>query len=240
MLKLTRPDGTLITIYEDWTRPKKAYHWKDGRSAKELAKAWFRQGYLSPPDELMVLLHSEKRFHDLLLICGIPEHVTPLPVKGEGRNHDLWLHGEAPCESVTVCIEAKADEPFGTYSIDGQRQAAIKRNKESRVPQRIDALLAMVSKPNVKCAWDKVRYQLLTAICGTALQAKKDQSTVAVLVIHEFHTQSTKAKKLKANDDAFQDFLSVLGYPLKSREAPHLYGPFIVDGVDCFVGKIIV
>lgn len=241
MLKLTRPDGTPITKYEDWTPPKMAYHWKDDRSAKELAKAWFRPGHLTPPDEFMVLLHSEERFRGLQFISGIPEHVTRLPEKGEGRNHDLWLHGKTLSESVTTCIEAKADEPFGKETVGEYRLSANKRRasgKSTRAPERITKLLSIVPAGDTR--WDKVRYQLLTAICGAALQAQKDQSTVAVLVIHEFHTQSTKAEKLEANDDAFQDFLSVLGYPLKSREAPHLYGPFIAGGVDCFVGKIIV
>lgn len=55
---LTRPDGTPITTWEEWTRPKMAYHWKEGRSAMELSKSWFKNDALSPPQELSSLLHS--------------------------------------------------------------------------------------------------------------------------------------------------------------------------------------
>ena len=165
MLKLTRPDGTPITKYEDWTPPMMAYHWKDDRSAKELAKAWFRPGQLLPPNEFMVLLLSEERFRSLQFICGIPEHVTPLPGRGKGRNHDLWLHGKTLSESVTVCIEAKADEPFGNETVAKYRLSANKRRASgvsTRAPERITKPLSLVPAEGTR--WDKVGYQLLTAI----------------------------------------------------------------------------
>jgi hypothetical protein len=127
MLTLTRPDGALIVKWETWTRPKKEGHWKPGRNAMELARSWFLNDILSPPEELMRLLLSEESLQDLRLLRGVPELVTPLPMKGEGRNHDLWLHGETSSDSVTICVEAKTDEPFGNYSIAEYRERAITR-----------------------------------------------------------------------------------------------------------------
>lgn len=151
MLKLTKPDGSPITQYQEWTRPKKEYQWKAGRSAMELARSWFRNDHPQPPDELLSLLHSIPRLNKLQLIMGYPELVTPLPERGEGRNHDLALIGHTDKESVTITIEAKADEPFGNDSVLEYYFKAINRRKNgisTRVPERINQLLSMVD-PNV-------------------------------------------------------------------------------------------
>ena len=118
-MNLTRADGTPINKWEDWTPPKHEKHWKSGRSAMELARAWFRVGQnAAPPEELIELLSSHERLTNLEFIQGTPELVTQLPQKGEGRNHDLHFICKTPLERVTFCIEAKADEPFGNYQVD--------------------------------------------------------------------------------------------------------------------------
>ncbi|MCK9392784.1 MAG: hypothetical protein M0Q01_14595 [Syntrophales bacterium] len=223
-----------------WTRPKKDYHWEPERSATELAKAWFRQPRVSPPKELMQLLYSSARLKGLQLLCGIPEHVTSLPERGEGRNHDLWLLGRTDQEQITVCIEAKADEPFGNETVVEYRLSANKRRESgesTRVPERIAQLLALV--PARGNQWDDIRYQLLTAICGTAIQAQRDGSTLAVFVVHEFHTSKTTPDKILANARDFDFFVSVITGSYKPVAEGTLYGPVIVGGVDCLIGKTV-
>lgn len=245
MIKLTRPDGTLIETWEDWTRPKRDYHWKPGRSAMELAKAWFRDDRMSPPGEFISLVMSEPRLQKLQILQGIPELVTALPERGEGRNHDLALVGRTPREQVTICIEAKADEPFGTKTIREYWERAMRRRdsgESTRVPERIRALLGIVGQPGFLPAaspWSSVRYQLLTAICGTALQAQVYSSSLAVLVVHEFRTALTLQEKLRRNHRDLEEFLSVLSSDAMSVVPGRLYGPFKVAGVDCLVGKAV-
>lgn len=239
-LTLYRPDGTQITSWERWTRPKMSHHWAPHRSAMELAKAWFRDTEPSPPAELIQLLHSSDRLAGLRFLCGIPEYVTPLPERGEGRNHDLWLLGQTNFEKVTICIEGKADEPFGNVSIAGYRMSAIKRRdsgKTTRAPERISKLLSLV--PAGDSRWDNIRYQLLTAICGTAIQAKHDGSTLAVFVVHEFHTCMTTVDKIQRNADDFDAFISVICASSSPVNSGVLYGPFTVGGVDCLIGKVV-
>ena len=239
-LSLSRPNGTPITNWEMWTRPKKDYQWEPERSAMELAKSWFRQSSASAPKELLQLLYSSARLKGLRLIRGVPEHVTSLPERGEGRNHDLWLLGRTDQEQITICIEAKADEPFGNETVAEYRLSANKRRgsgESTRVPERIDQLLALV--PASDHQWDKIRYQLLTAICGTAIQAQRDGSTLAVFVVHEFHTRKTTLDKLLANKKEFDLFMSVITGFYKPVIEGTLYGPFIVGDVDCLIGKIV-
>ena len=72
-LILRSQDGKPIRSVEDWFRfapPKRgAEQWRDGRSAKELARAWFRCPEASPPAELNRLLRIDaaaSRIHSKL------------------------------------------------------------------------------------------------------------------------------------------------------------------------------
>jgi hypothetical protein len=105
--------GEPINDWQNWTRPKQSYHWKEGRSAMELARSWFRMETPQCPTELQSLLSTNARTANIQFDVGHPEFVTSLPERGEGRNHDLMLKGHTGGEAVVVCVEAKVDEPFG-------------------------------------------------------------------------------------------------------------------------------
>lgn len=243
MLKLTCPDGTPITRWEEWTRPKRDYQWKAGRSAMELAKSWFRTGTPAPPQELLDWLNSHDRTKGIRFVCGTPEKVTRLPEKGEGRNHDLALIGHTDVEQVTVCIEAKADEPFGSDSVlDYYNKALRKRTSGivTRAPERIAALLSMIDPEGVsiyESRWKNVRYQLITALCGTILQTIEDRSSLGVLVIHEFRTSLTDDKKVQDNHQEFGKFFRNL--ELSSCGDGILWGQFLNAENSVLISKVV-
>src|SRR5688572_11039422 len=101
-MKFVNRAGSEILAWDDWTRPKKDYQWAEGRSAMELAKAWFRGRTLECPQELAALLQQAPFIRNLELLTGRPELVTPLPMPGEGRNHDLHLLGTSATGFVTI------------------------------------------------------------------------------------------------------------------------------------------
>ena len=236
MIKLTTPKGNAICQWQDWSRPKKDYQWVSGRSAMELAKSWFRNERLSPPSELSSLLESDRRFQNIKFVHGIPELVTSLPEKGEGRNHDLWISGLTDIEKVTICVEAKADEPFGNDTVLSYRKSSLARRSKgtsTRVPERIDKLVELTGLP--LSVWEPIRYQLLTALCGTLIQAKKDESKVAVFIFHEFETALTTKEKMDENNNEYQKLLGIfkLNSPKQSLSTPVLIGD-----IDCYFAKI--
>lgn len=241
MFTLAQPNGFSIKRWEDWTPPKSPTHWVPGRSSMELAKAWFRNGpgIPSAPDEMMNLFTSERRFKELELMRGIPEYRTSLKCSGNGRNHDLWLIGRTGCEQVTICVEAKADESFGNYLVGGYWTWAMQRRImgiETGVPERIEELLSLVR--NTDREWFPLKYQLLTAICGTALQVKHDKSQVGIFLIHEFITGKTNISRLQKNEEDLRKFLSVLSGQQLPAVYKKLYGPFKIANVECYVGKV--
>jgi hypothetical protein len=111
-----------IQTVDDWFRlapPKKgAFHWKDGRRAKELARAWFgRKNRPSPPEEFLRLLAPPVSADQLAGAVGWPEHPVPIDdLPGEPPNIDLAIVSDGKRGRTAICVEAKADESIGQYA----------------------------------------------------------------------------------------------------------------------------
>ena len=183
---------------------------------------------------------------------GWPEYVTALPEKGDGRNHDLLLLGCRDDCGIVVSVEAKVDEPFGDRLGDYWHRALRARQSEepTRLPERMEALVSMVfgsgASPDLK-PWASLRYQLLTAVAGTAIEAAKREVDIAVLVIHEFLTHSADAAKVADNAQDLSDFASVLFSHVAHPIQPgRLYGPVVLTSdknlpraVNVYIGKAV-
>jgi hypothetical protein len=154
--------GNEIHSVEDWFRcapPKMGkLHWKDGRSAKELAQSWFRPGVPKPPDELRALL--EAKFGTGIIFDEVkPECIIALDeFPGEHRNCDLVVLCRSGKRHIAINIEAKADEPFGDNTVGIYHDQ--KANSQSNVPERIRQLWLALFGRKPDEAIRKLRYQL--------------------------------------------------------------------------------
>ena len=182
----------------------------------ELARAWFTSSVPTAPAEVTTLLEGHPLTKGILFTEGRPEYVTPLPERGEGRNHDLWIRARTD-RPVTLCVEAKADEPFGDLVSEvwaGSTDGSGKPIGGSRKAQRLEALLALLFGAEAdpgRPPWSDMRYQLITAAAGTVIQAVKDQADLAVLLVHEFLTAKVdRAEKVPQNEADFALFVSAL------------------------------
>lgn len=237
-IPLTNAGGKPIDKWDAWSRPKSDYQWKQGRSAMELARAWFRTPKSCCPDEIIALLDSHPATRGLRLTGGRPEYVTALPERGEGRNHDLWLTGASAAGKLTVCIEAKADESFGER-LGKQIAVARKRQPRTKAAERARALLEILfgADHNPEAApWRDLRYQLITAAAGTLLQARIDGSAAGVLLIHEFHSNLTKPENLAANQADLEAFVAQL-LPGSAKVVPgQMIGPIQIPSTTLLPG----
>ena len=117
---------------------------------------------------------------------------------------------------ATVCIEGKTDESFGEQTVAPYYQQMKHRRRagvSTRVPERIEKLVSMLSIPPAEapsCAVADNRYQLVTALEGTALQAKIDHSDMAILLIHEFHTDDLDPQKIQKNIQDYTRFVNAI------------------------------
>jgi hypothetical protein len=94
-MRLSKADVPIRSI-EDWRTmapPKRGNrHWKDGRSAKELARAWCSGDEPRAPADLVQLLSRLVSADHLANAEGWPEHRIPIDdIPGERPNIDLAL-----------------------------------------------------------------------------------------------------------------------------------------------------
>ena len=245
-MELVKKNGEAINCWQDWERPKKDYQWKEGRSAMEVAKSWFRQSVDAPPEEIVQLLFNHFQ-QNIEFIKVVPELVTPLPERGEGRNHDVACTCMIGKRTATLCIEGKTDESFGEQTVAQYYQLMEHRRRagvSTRVPERIEKLVSMLPIPRAEvpsCAVADNGYQLVTALVGTALQAKIDHSELAILIIHEFHTDGLDPQKIQKNIQDYSQFVKKLtSLPFEDGANGKLFGPIEVDGIACFIGRVVV
>jgi hypothetical protein len=193
----------------------------------ELARAWFTAPQPVLPPEVRALLDSHADSRGAVLEEGWPEHVTKLPFAGEGRNHDLIAVGSVGNRRLLVAAEGKVDEPLG--DLIGPYWRKSHDNNPSRAWKRVDSLLLSALGPDASARakpWNDLRYQLLTTLVGTAIEAANRKCDVAVLCIHEFVTESANVDRLDRNAEAVSTFVRTLG--AKSPKPGILAGPFVV------------
>ena len=231
-MKLLNKNGCPITCLNEW--PHREDHWQSDHSAMELARFWTET---CQPDTVPPLYRDllEQRFPRVQLHEGRPELGTALPPKGSHgpRMHDLYLRGSWSGGSLTVCVEGKADEPFG-----GKVYEQVKNHSS---PQRLQELLKSVWGITTPTREQyALRYQLLAALVGTAIQTLHDQKKAnekvgkGVLIVHVFETKSTTRDKLDRMDRNHQDLenfaraLPAVTIPASGIKPDCLYGPVTV------------
>lgn len=196
-LRAAGPGGAIASAWS-WfaAAPPKGgdRQWKRKHSAMELALAWTSAGRVAVPDDVRRMLAGHSDTVGFVALDVLPEHVTSLDeYRGEGRNHDLVVIGRAAAGPTLLAIEAKALEPLGPRLFEQLESAAGKRG--SNIPARLGGLCQMLfgSDPvdprdgQIKDETLKLmRYQLLTAAAGAAIEAARHGCVQAVLVINQF------------------------------------------------------
>src|SRR5579871_4161691 len=86
-------------------------HWRDGRSAKELARRWWEAGGFPPSVE--TLLRRCPEWNGVVFIEAKFEHRTDLGTPGRASQTDLLVIASTSEGNGIVAVEGKADESFG-------------------------------------------------------------------------------------------------------------------------------
>ncbi len=174
--------------------------WKDGRSAKELARF-----VIEHPEDFSNLLEEVVKSSVGYVpssFTGEPEAVTRLPHSSSGpRNHDLLLFDKR----IVIGIEAKVDEPFGNSIL--QESNTSSTDKKDRIDWLIETIL-----PEGRGLDDRevgnLKYQLFTATAGTLLEAAKRGKKKCIFLILVFHSKNKPVKE--TNKKSFDDFVRIV------------------------------
>ena len=207
--------GNQINSVDDWYNyappMKKDIHWKDGKSAKELAK-YIIEGNKYLPQELEVLL--------IKIGCqpsgelqGEPEAITGLKSRGQGRTHDLLLVKE---NEVVVGIEAKVEEPLDEPVYKIIEDLIMKKPEDAKGKyERLKYLYKCIYDSEIDNTY--LQYQLLTATVGTLLEAEKAGAKKAVLAVITFISAlGHMSNSMKKNKDDLNYFISTISKYKKS------------------------
>ena len=193
-------NNNIITTVEEWYQfapPKaKGKHWKDGRSAKSLAQFMTDKNQVKKLEDILVELEYDTNG----VISCTPEANTVLPCKGNGRNHDLLMIGE----DFVVGIEAKVSEPFGEEISTELIEAS--DNKKNRIDTLANKLFGC--KINEVKDGLELRYQLLTGVYGTLLEAENNKKSKALFLVIVFTDGLTSEDEnaVNRNNDDFKNF----------------------------------
>lgn len=182
-----------------------AKQWKDGRSAKELAKYMTSRLPLLPPElerALAPFAASDAVF------SWNAEYVTDFSShdlgRGEGRNHDAVMWND----TVFVGIEGKADESLGNGFVASE-YAAGSDNKKKRIAGLTDMIWGDHPENH-----PHIRYQLLTASAAVLLEANDAAHRVkkAMLIVLVFKkTGAYRQEKIDQNNADIRSFLIECG-----------------------------
>lgn len=238
-------EGAAITSIETWrlhAAPKGGdAQWVDGRSAKELAKAWCATAPVEPPRDLARLLDSHQLTRGLCASEAYPELRTDLRGEARGpRVHDILIVGTTGRGRVVVGVEAKADEAFDRTLADrwaaAQRtlQAGNATNWPARLARLTPALFAAEATDaggEFNQELSHIPYQLISALAGTLIEAERRRAVLAVLAVHVFATNRTRPEILAENKRVFSGFAAFVteSDPTEIVDG-QLYGPFTVPG----------
>jgi hypothetical protein len=229
----SRRDKEIHSV-RDWGRhakPASKTHWKKGRSAMELARAWTSE---HGPKALRILLDQVTGTAGFEAKRGVAEAQTRFDGFGGPRNHDLLLVGEAAGGKTVVSIEGKVDETFG-QTLGAYRNAArrrIARKQPTNALERLQGLTQAIA------GWDagaaprrlELRYQLFTAVAAAVAAAADEEADQAVLCIHELNTKGMDDEKRKQNDEDLRKFVDVVFDERPGRDESWIVGPLKLHG----------
>lgn len=176
--------------------------WKDGRSAKELAR-YITNSLPQMPTEIEAVL---KQFAPAdAAFDWKAEYVTSFSAagygRGMGRNHDMVIYNE----DLFVGVEAKADEPFGDKTVKDELSKA-SENKKNRICKLTELVFGDGPQNHLD-----LRYQLLTACGGVMLEAQKRHSKNAMLLVLVFLKDDCYTQEnVQQNNRDWSDFLRQL------------------------------
>lgn len=224
-------NGHRINSVETWLQyggPKKgSKQWKEFRSALELARSWLRDDVPAMPVEYSHLLKTRRETRGFNPTLGLAEVEIAFDDLKPPRNSDMVVIGESKEGRAVLAVEAKADEPFAKLVSDELKDLA----KTSGKPERIRRLAAAVLNREVDDHVRSLRYQLLHSLAATAVEARKHQANVGVLLIHEFISLTLNFDDFTRNANDLKTFVnSIPGWEHEQLATGRQLPPIMLTG----------
>jgi hypothetical protein len=180
-------------------------HWRAGRSAAELANAWWNARGI--PKKVRSIFSGAEEWEGLEILEAFFERKTDLGTPGWPSQTDLLIISDSPQGRGIIAVEGKADEPFDDL-VEKWLRISPSQGKE----RRLKSLCKMLGLDERRAL--ELRYQLLHRTAAAIIEAKRFRCPDAFVLVHHF-TPSPNADC--PNFDDFSKFASAIGVPVVSR-----------------------
>jgi len=201
-------------------------HWKKGFSARTLAYSW-QEANGFPESINNVLKKSDYPiFNNVELLLAIPEYKVPLKGGTRPSQNDVFALAKGNNELISITIEGKVNEAFGSY-IDKWNDGS--KGKIERLSFLYNELGLSASKLNTKV----IRYQLLHRTVSAILEAKRFNALNALMLIHAFKDDNYNPAQL----DDFKEFANLFGINSQLNQIHHAK-TFNKSGITLYLGWV--
>ncbi len=210
---------------EDWKRvlANPEIQWKDGYSAKQLADCW--ENSESFPKKVKEIF-KKAGFIDFQMLLGLPEYSVFLDTGKAPSKSDLFVLAKDNEGLVTIVVEGKASETFGSLIKDW-----CDCEKDTGKKNRLEFILAKLElKTNIQ-AIEEYRYQLFHRTASAIIAAEKFTAKKAIMLVHSFSEQ-------QENFEDYTKFVYLLESKIKSPVIDKIYYLGLRSGVKLFIGWI--
>ncbi len=209
---------------EDWRRllAKPDRHWREGFSAKALAKAWEEASGF--PRRVEAVL--EPSFEGIEPLIILPEYKTPLPGGSRPSQSDVWCLARTDSELVSIAVEGKVSESFG--------KPVAKWNPEE-TPGKQKRFAFLKETLGLDHIPENIRYQLIHRTASALIEADRFTARHAVLLVHSFSRD-------RDGFDDFAAFVALFGcepgvdqmVTVDRDEGPNLHFAWVQDRTNPF------
>lgn len=176
-------------------------HWKDGRSAAELAHAWWD----GVPAVVAAILATDSVLADAACERVVFEKRSRMPGAGAATRTDVMAYFSSGAGPVVMAVEGKAGEPFDEIVeewLEGGTSPASAANRRDR----LDEVCKLVGCQLAEVA--HLRYQLLVRTAAALGEAKTAGAARALVIVQSFDRVAT------GSEDFFR-FAKAIGAPVR-------------------------
>lgn len=171
---------------------------------KELARAYFRTGSPSVPEEMTALLNSRPETQGFQISTAVAgKSIIADTHWAKKRYSDLLLYGQRGQERIVIAVEAVADQPFG----DSINDALMHGTPDNPRPALIHDLSRAVFGRPIDAELGRLRYQLLHGLAAAIIETGNQHATFAVFVVHEFLSLALDFDGVMRNDEDLTAFV---------------------------------
>ena len=174
---------------EDWKQflAKPDLHWKFGHSAMSMAYCWQNADGIPASVQKVFVGSKIPLLKKTKVILAIPEYKVPLPGRGPASQNDLFVLAKSDDQLIVIMVEGKASEPFGDKTVREWINNASEGKKK-----RLKALCGEIGLEQSRVMG--IRYQLIHRTAAAVLEAKKFNSSSALMLIHSFPQGGDKTR----------------------------------------------